>query len=446
MILPRHVLGGSGFVAPSDKVNIAGIGVGGRGFGVLKSFNSDTTNIVALCDVDDVQAAGCYQHFPDAKRYKDFRVMLENQNDFDAVAISTPDNTHAVAAMPSMQLGKHVYVEKPLAHDVFEVRMMTEAAQKYKVASQMGNQGASGAGTWQAVDWVQRGLIGEVTKVHCWTNRPVWPQGVPTPQDSQEVPTTLDWDLWLGPAEFRPYHSSYLPFKWRGWWDFGTGALGDMACHIMDVPFRSLELGYPKAVEASVSGVYIGDFVQAYYPESCPPASKIVYDFPSRGDKPAVKLIWYDGGIMPDRPDELGPDDQMGSGGGGVIMEGTKGKLMCEVYGHNPTLLPKVRMEELGITKEDSPISEGHYENFVNACKGEKKAVSDFDIAGPLTETVLMGNLAIRSAQMRVNREQGGFDYPGRRKLMWDGQNMKITNFDEANAFVKREYREGWSL
>lgn len=453
VIVPRYVLGGPGFVAPSDQLNIAGIGVGGRGASVLNQMKGSETNIVALCDVDQNRAAKTFETFSKATRYKDFREMLDKEKDIDAVTIATPDHIHAVAAISAMQLGKHVYVEKPLAHSVHEVRTMTEAAQKYKVVSQMGNQGASGDGTWQIKNWIDKGLIGEVTKVHCWTNRPIWPQGIATPSGSNTVPDTLDWDLWLGPAPYRDYSPAYLPFRWRGWWDFGTGALGDMACHIVDPVFRALKLESPTAVEASVVSVFTGDFVEADFSDSCPPASKVVFDYPQRGDGyPALKLIWYDGGILPDRPDELGPDDAMGSFDGGVIFEGTEGKIMCEVYGENPTLLPKSRMKEVNPEMVKSPYTEGHYKSWITACKGGPKPASDFEIAGPLTEMILMGNLAIRSNQMKVlkpGKKPGDWDpynYPGKRKLMWDGNNMKITNFDEANQFVRRTYRDGWAV
>ncbi len=454
MIVPRYVLGGNGYLAPSDKLNVAGIGVGGRGRGVLNGvYNNGTTNIVALCDVDDVTAAKTFEKYEKAPRYRDFRVMLEKQKDIDAVTIATPDHTHAVAAMAAMQLGKHVYVEKPLTHNVYEARMLTEVARKNKLVTQMGNQGASGEGTWQTVEIIQSGVIGEISTVHCWTNRPIWPQGIATPKGGSQVPDTLDWDLWLGPAKFRDYHPDYLPFKWRGWWDFGTGALGDMACHIVDVAFRALKLGYPTSVEASVTAVYESDFVLADYNDSFPPSTKIHFNFPAREKMPPVKLAWYDGGLRPERPDELGHDEPMGDGGGGVIFEGTKGKLMCDTYGANPRLLPLSKMKEFTPPKPMfRRIEEGHQQSWVNACKGGEQTASNFDIAGPLTEMILMGNLAVRSYNHKVLKDGkkatdwAPWKYPGRKRLDWDGEAMKITNFDLANEFVKREYREGWSL
>ena len=454
MVVPRYVLGGEGYVAPSDKLNIAGIGVGGRGWGVLEGvYNEGTENIVALCDVDDARAAKTFEKYNKAARYRDFRVMLEKQKDIDAVAIATPDHTHAVAAMAAMHLGKHVYVEKPLTHNVYEARMLRETAKKYKLVTQMGNQGASGEGTWKTVEWIESGVIGDITKVHCWTNRPIWPQGVATPAGDHKVPDTLDWDLWLGPAKFRNYHPDYLPFKWRGWWDYGTGALGDMACHIVDVVFRALKLGYPTSVEASVTAVYERDFVLANYDDSIPPSTKIHFDFPARKGMPPVKLAWYDGGIRPERPDELGSDEQMGDWNGGVIFEGTEGKLMCDTYGDNPRLLPTSKMKDFKPPKPKyRRIEEGHYQSWVKACKGGEKPVSNFDIAGPLTEIILMGNLAVRSYNHRVLKEGkkptdwNPWEYPGRKQLEWNGKAMKITNLDLANEFVNREYREGWSL
>ncbi len=451
MIVPRHVLGGTGFISPSDKLNIAGIGAGGKGFSDLSAmWNNGAENIVALCDVDELRAADAYKKWPKAAKYKDFREMLEKQTDIDAVTISTPDHTHSVAAMAAMDLGKHVYVQKPLTHDIYEARLLTETARKKGVVTQMGNQGASGEGTVQVMEWVDSGVIGEITKVHAWTNRPIWPQGIPTPTGSFKVPKTLDWNLWLGTAQQREFNPRYLPFKWRGWWDYGTGALGDMACHILDPAYRALKLGHPTSVEASVSNVFVEDFQEAYYPDSCPPASKIVFEFPERDGKPPVTLIWYDGGIMPDRPEELGADEMMGNWDGGLLFEGSRGKLMADCYGENPRLLPTSNMNFFKNPEQKyRRIEEGHYQNWVRAIKGEiKETMSDFEIAGPLTETILIGNLALRSYSMRTlkpGKKPGDWDpysFPGRKKLLWDSKTLKVTNFDEANQFVKRDYRK----
>ncbi len=453
MIVPRHVLGGKGFVAPSDQVRIAGIGVGGRGASILREASkSKFVKIVALCDVDDNRAAPTYKAYEKAKQYKDYRKLLEKAKGIDAIMVATPDHTHASIALPAMQLGKHVYLEKPLAHNIHETRLLTEAAAKYKVVTQMGNQGTSGEGVRKIQEWLAADLIGEVTKVHCWTNRPIWPQGVATPSGEHAVPATLDWDLWLGPAKMRKYHPSYLPFKWRGWWDYGTGALGDMGCHIIDPPFKALKLGYPTSVEASVTQVFVGDFVLADIPDSCPPSSKVHFDFPARENMPAVELIWYDGGIMPKRPTEL-KDDEVMNEDGGCIFEGSKGKIMCGVYGRDPILLPSSRMKKTEFPKETiQRIPEGHEINWINAIKDGTPTTSSFDYSGPLTETVLMGNLAIRSYNLKMLKDGkkpgdwAPWKYPGRRKLNWDGANMKITNFDDANQFVKREYRAGWEM
>ncbi len=453
MIVPRHVLG-RGFIPPIDKVNVAAVGVGGRGAGVLKGLKSQ--NIVALCDVDDNRAKGSFKKFPKAARYKDFRKMLESQKDIDAVVVATPDHTHAVVAMAAMQLGKHVYVEKPLAHDIYEARMLAETARKNKLVTQMGNQGASGDGVRELMEIMQTGVIGEVHTVHTWTNRAIWPQGVPTPSGKYDVPDSLDWDLWQGPAQARDYNPNYLPFKWRGWWDYGTGALGDMGCHILDPVFRSLKLKYPVAAEASSSQVWIGDFVEADYHDSCPPASKVHLYFPERqngngGKMPKVEVVWYDGGIMPSRPDELGPGEAFGTWDGGVLFEGTKGKLLCDCYGANPRLLPTKMKVYFKMPEQTIPrIKENHQMNWIKGITDGTPTTSGFDYAGPFTEMVLMGNLAVRCYNLKTlgpGKKPGdwaAFEYPGRLKLKWDGDNMRITNFDDANQFVKREYREGW--
>ncbi len=450
-IVPRSVLGGSGYVPPSDTLYIAGIGAGGKGTSDISSFaESPNVKIAYLCDVDDRRAEKSRSNFPDAGYYKDYRELLDKEHkNIDAVSVSTPDHMHAVQALAAMQLGKHVYVQKPLTHDIHEARQLTEAARKYKVVTQMGNQGASGDGVRKMQEWYNADLIGEVHTVYCWTNRPVWPQGIPWPNKKAKIPKELDWNLWLGTAPMKNYVDNLVPFNWRGWWDYGTGALGDMACHIIEPAFKTLNLGYPTSVECSVGNVYVGEFNRGYFPDSCPPSSHIVLEFPERDEKPKVKLHWMDGGIQPARPEELGPNEKMGDGGNGVIMVGDKGKMMCDVYGRNPRLLPTELNQYLNVPESIKRVPEGHYLQWVNAClAGYKKqeCSSDFDIAGPLTESILMGNLALRSFDIRKQKADGkGFDYPGRYiKLMWDGDNMKITNFDEANQFVKRDYRTGW--
>jgi predicted dehydrogenase len=446
-ILPRHVLGGKGFIAPSDTLYIGGIGAGGKGTSdIAEMAKSKNVKIVALCDVDDRQARESRKNFPNAKYYKDFRVMLDKEDKgIDACTVSTPDHTHAVATMAAITRGKHVYVQKPLTHDIYEARMLTEAARKYKVVTQMGNQGGSGNDVRKAKEWYDAGLIGDVTKVICWTNRPVWPQGVPTPTGKHDVPKELDWDLWLGTSKKIDFNPAYLPFNWRGWWNFGTGALGDMACHIMDPVFRILPIDYPTEVECSTSTVWNGVFSESRNDDSCPVSSIVHFKYPGKNGKPDIELTWMDGGLLPKRPNELLPDEPMGNWDGGVIFEGTKGKMMADCYGENPRLLPTKLMKEVSFPGETlARVPEGHYLQWVNAClKGYGNAVtsSHFDYAGPFTESVLMGNLAIRSYSIRK-----GDNYPGRKKLLWDAKNMKITNFDEANQFVKREYREGWKM
>lgn len=455
IIVPRYVLGGPGYVAPSDKLNMAAVGAGGKGmYNLTQAFHNGSDNIVALCDVDARQANEARLKWPAARFYHDYRRMLNRKEvkDIDAVIISTPDHMHAPIAMAAMQLGKHVYVEKPLTHDIYEARMLTQAAKRYKVVTQMGNQGSSGNDTRTVETWVQQGLIGDVHTVHTWTNRPVWPQGIPTPAKAMPVPDAVNWDLWLGTAPFRNYHEAYMPFRWRGWWDFGTGALGDMACHIMDVPFRALKLNYPESVECSVGSVYSDFFKEAYYTDSCPPSSMIYLKFPARENMPAVDFSWSDGGILPKRPEELQPDEPMGDTDGGMLLIGTKGKLVAGMWGKNPTLLPTSRMKE-NLPEVNMPLvengAEGHQQQWVKACKQGYGAYtsSPFEMAGPLTESILMGNLAVRSYGYQVPTADGkGVSFPGRKKLLWDGQNMKITNFEVANQFVKREYRNGWHL
>jgi predicted dehydrogenase len=448
-IVPRFVLGGNGFTAPSDTLYIAGIGVGGKGISDLTGFAANKkAKIAFLCDVDDRQVGESKKNFPDAKYYKDFRIMLEKESKhIDAVSVSTADHTHAVAAMAAMQRGKHVYVQKPLTHDIYEARMLTEAAKKYKVVTQMGNQYASADHVRTVKEWVDAGLIGEVTNVLAWTNRPVWPQGIPAPTGKHEIPKELDWDLWLGPVKEMDFNPAYLPFNWRGWWNFGTGALGDMGCHIMDAAFRILPIDYPTEVECSSTTAWEGFFQEANYSESCPASSIIHLKFPRKDGKGTIKLTWMDGGLLPERPDELLPDEVMADGGNGYIFEGTKGKLMAN-YSKAPVLLPSSRMKEVTFPKQTIPripgAENGHYTQWVDACLagyGKIELSSPFDYAGPFTEAVIMGNLAIRSYAMK-----NANGYPGRKKLLWDAKNMKITNFDEANQFVKREYRQGWSL
>ncbi|MEO6290542.1 MAG: Gfo/Idh/MocA family oxidoreductase, partial [Ginsengibacter sp.] len=423
---------------------------------IANFYKSGKADIAFLCDVDDRRAATTVKNFPKAKYYKDWRELIDKESkNFDAVSVSTPDHTHAVAAMAAMQLGKHVYVQKPLTHDVFEARALTDAAKRYKVVTQMGNQGASGDGVRQLMEWYDAGVIGDVHTVYCFTDRPVWPQGIPWPSTPSPVPAELNWDLWLGTAPYKEYIEKLVPFNWRGWWDYGTGALGDMGCHIVEPAFRVLNLGYINSVQASVGSVYVDEFQRGFFPDSCPPSSHVTMRFPktSKTQGP-VELHWMDGGIQPKRPEELGPNDVFGDGGNGTLFIGTKGKMMCGTYGANPKLLPLSRNTEVSVPQKIERVpggANGHYAQWVEgaiAGYGKKELSSPFEIAGPLTEALLMANLAIRGNDIREPRSTGkGFDYPGRNiELIWDNKDMKVTNLDAVNQFVKRNYRDGYSL
>lgn len=459
-IVPRHVLGGPGFIAPSDKLVVAGIGVGGKGESDIANFaKTEKADIAFLCDVDDRRAANSIARFPKAKYYKDWRELYDKESkNFDAVSVSTPDHTHAVAALPAMEMGKAVYVQKPLTHDIYEARQLTEAAEKYKVVTQMGNQGASSDGVRRLREWYNAGVIGNVHTVYCWTDRPVWPQGIPWPETKTEVPKELDWDLWLGTAPYKDFIGGLVPFNWRGWWDYGTGALGDMGCHLVEAPYRTLGLKYPKDVQCSVGSVYVDEFQRGYFPESCPPSSHVTMTFP-KTDKTdgEVVLHWMDGGIQPTRPEELGPNETFGDGGNGVLFIGDKGKMMCGTYGQDPRLLPTSKTDEVNVPQEFERVpggTDGHYAQWVEAAiagYGKKELSAPFEISGPLTETLLIANLAIRGVDVRKEMKDGKgktyFEYPARNiEMLWDAENMRITNLDEVNRFVKRNYRNPWSL
>lgn len=446
MIVPRHVLGGPRYQAPSDRVNVATVGYA-HGMGTSNTrAAAKEANIVALCDVDESEAAQfrlqrtkILDECPNAVRYKDYRVMLEKQKDIDAVIVATPDHTHAVIAMAAMQLGKHVYVQKPLTHTVSEARALTEAARRYKVVSQMGNQGRSGEGVRLIEEWIEDGAIGKVHEVHCWTNRPIWPQGMMRPADTPPVPEGLDWQLWIGPAPMRPYHKAYHPFSWRSWIDFGCGALGDMACHVMDAAYSVLRLGYPSSVVASLAYNVVEvpredgtvGSKRLDYKDSFPPATVVHYTFPARDKKhPEVKLHWYDGGLLPERPEELEPDRHLPESG--TIFVGEKGKLMCETYSESPRLIPETKMTAYKRPKKTiARIQGSHEKNWLDAIRGKAKCTSPFDYSGPFTETVLLGNVATA--------------FEGQR-LLWDGKNLKVTNVPEANELIQHHYREGWTI
>ena len=465
-IVPRHVLG-KGYVPPSDKLNIAAVGAGGKGSSdINNAYYEGKNNVVALCDVDEKRCGRTRNKFSDARFFSDFRVMLDEMNsDIDALTISTPDHTHAVIAMAAMQLGKHVYVQKPLTHNIYEARQLTEAARTYNVVSQMGNQGASNPSQFQIMEWFDAGLIGPVHSVHVWTNRPVWPQGIQPPKAGEALPDHLtadQWDLFIGPAEYVDYDPLYHPFKWRGWWNFGTGALGDMGCHLIDTPFRTLGLGYPTEVECSVGQVFKRDWFPEYIPESCPPSSVTQLKFePTAKNSSSIKFTWSDGGIRPFHPDLIPAEDYLGEpgSGNGVIMIGTKGIITCGTYGRVPILYLNDGEKRTMPDTFESPNhlaalpESGHQALWTEACKAgfgskeHKNLTSTFDYSGPLTETVLMGNLAIRSYMLATQTDdRGRQEFGGRKKLLWDGENMKITNFEGANQFVFRQYREGWKL
>ena len=457
-VIPSYAVSGLGYIAPSDKLNIAGIGIGGKGNQNLNNMKSE--NIVALCDIDLQYGKRCFDNFPDAKQYVDYRKMFDEiSKSIDAVVIATPDHTHAVCAMAAMQIGKHVYVQKPLTHSVYESRVLLEASRRYKVVTQMGNEGHSNDAVSEVCELIWSGAIGEITRVDAWTDRPIWPQGLTRPEQGMWVPDHIDWDLFIGPAAMRPYHRAYHPWDWRGWWDFGTGALGDMACHVLDVVFAAMKLGHPVSVEASSS---------AFNTESAPVAATIQYDFPARPKEgnvnmPAVTVYWYDGGLLPRRPEGFPDGEELGTGRNGVIFHGTKGVLACGNYGEKYRLLPESKFTNL-----KKPVARlrrvgmSHEMDWVRACKESPEnrvlPLSNFEYSGPLNEMVVMGNLAVRLKSLN-------------KKLAWDGVNMRITNLADsdvvtvtngiprqeprqvtinakqaAEEYIRHTYRQGWSL
>ncbi len=422
MIVPRHVIAGSGMTPPSDRLNIAGIGAGGQGSSDIRNV-SEGTNIVALCDVDDVRAAGTYKAFPKAKQYRDYRELLDKEHkNIDAVTVSTPDHMHYPIALEAIKRGKHTYVQKPLSHTVEEARNLAKATKKYKVVTQMGNQGHGSEGARLINEWIWDGAIGDVYEVHAWTNRPIWPQNIPRPTETPAVPPSLDWNLWLGIAQERPYHPAYVPFAWRGFWDYGTGALGDMGAHILDHPFWALNLEFPSDVQASSTH---------FNEETYPIASVITYNFPKRGKMPAVKLKWYDGGIKPDRPKDLEPGRQLGSNG--VLYYGTKGTLLHSVYGENPRIIPETKMQDYKRPEKTILRSPGIHKEWTEACKGNGKALGNFDYSSKLTEMMLLGNIATKLQYKNT-------------VLKWDGPKLRFTNMDEANQYLSVKYRPGWGV
>ncbi len=444
--VPGSVLGLNGAEPANNRLNIAGVGIGGQGGSDINQF--PTENIVALCDVDWKHAAGIFKKFPNAKQWKDYRKMLAEQKDIDAVVVGTPDHTHAFASMAAMRAGKHVYCEKPLTHSVWEARQVATFAREHKLATQMGNQGAASEDTRRLCELVWADAIGPVREAHIWTDRPsqglfkeYWAQGVERPKETPPVPEGLDWDLWIGPAPTRPYNPVYLPFTWRGWWDFGTGALGDIGCHAIDPVFRALKLGAPTSVQGASTRVN---------KETYPLGSMVTYQFPARGAEtqphntftrgldakiagglamPSLKLAWYDGGLRPPRPEGLPEGVPMGDNG--RLLIGDKGFIL------GATVWPAERRKEIGRLPEVITRSAGHYLEWAAACKGGPAAGSNFDYAGPLAEAVLLGNVALR-VQLREELT--------RARLLWDAPALKVTNVPEAAQFIRREYRPGWTL
>jgi len=410
--------------SPNNKLNIALCGVGGQGRSAINGLKGE--NFVAFCDVDDERAAKTYEEYPDVARFKDFRVMLDKLgNKIDAVTVSTPDHMHFPIAMAALSLGKHVFVEKPLTHTIAEARQMAALAREKKVATQMGNQGHAHDGLRLLKEWLQAGVLGEVREIHSWTNRPVWPQGIDAPDHSKAIPVapkTLDWDLWLGVAAQREYDPAYAPFNWRGYWDFGTGALGDMGCHIMDGAYWALDLTQPTSVEA----------ISARQTETSPPtASMVTYQFPARGNLPPVKWNWYDGGLMPLLPPELELARKLQDNGSLIV--GSKATVFADTYYSSVRVIPEVKMKELAPTlpaKTIPRIEGGHFAEWLRACKGGAPAGSNFDYASQLTETVLLSNLAVRA----------------RRRIEWDSANLKVTNLPGVNQYVTKTYRPGFGV
>jgi len=427
-ILPRHVLGGAGQASANSKLNLGVIGAGGRGAADLEDLKSE--NVVALCDVDWDSAAKTFARFPKAIQYRDFRIMLEKEKNIDAVLVATPDHIHAVASMAAIKAGKHVYCEKPLTRTVAEARVLTKAAREAKVATQMGNQGMAFEGNRLINEWIWDGAIGPVREVHVWSDRPThrgkmplwWAQGVERPTDTPAVPSTLDWDLWLGPAPWRPYHPAYAPFRWRGWWDFGSGGLGDMGIHNLAPVFSALKLGAPERVHASSTPLF---------KETVPLAASVHYHFPARDDMPPVKVHWYDGGLLPPRPEELEEGRELDREDG-IIFIGDKGKMLVTGWGgERPRLIPETRNQEYKRPAKTLPRSIGHHKEWIEACKTGSATRSNFDVAGPLTEAVLLGSLCVRL---------------GGDELIWDSAKMKVTNTPEANELLQYKYRQGWAL
>lgn len=444
-IIPRHVLGGTGHVPPSERVNIAVIGTGGQGTVNIKNLlRHKDARIIAIADPNEESDYSQFYYRGTAGRkpalklindfycendstnslktctpYIDFREMLDEEKAIDAVLIATPDHVHAVATMAAINRGKHVYCEKPLAHSVYEVRKVTEAARRAGVATQMGNHGHSGEGIRLTCEWIWDGAIGAIREVHAWTGGNSRFPVDERPKETPPVPAGLQWDLWLGPAPYRPYHPNYHPYTWRHWWAFGTGGIGDMGCHNIDPAFWALKLGCPLSVETVNTQVT---------KEVTPQGSTVKYEFPARGDLPAVTLTWYDGNHQVPRPEDLDPKRRLD--GNGILFIGEEGTILCGGWGGSPRLIPESKMKEYQRPNKTLTRSQGHHRDWIDACKGGKPASANFDYTGPLTEMVLLGNVAQRVGE----------------KILWDGSNLTVTNIPEANKYVRGPYRTGWDL
>jgi len=426
MIVPRHVIAGSGQTPPSERLNIAGIGVGGMGAGDIGAVSKDN-NIVALCDADLVRSADTLKKFPAARQFRDFRKMFdEMEKGIDAVVVATPDHFHAVAAMAAIRRGKHVYCEKPLAHSVHEVRALMKAAKEHNVVTQLGNQGHSYDSIRDFCEWIWAGAIGKVHTIHCGceaVNSGL--DALPRLKEVHPVPATLDWDLWLGPAQSRPYHPAYLPGSWRGWVPFGNGTVGDWTCHVVDPVFWALDLGAPSSVVAQVK-----DYDPRTQGDAFPKGEVITYQFPAKGERGPITMHWYSGTEKIPRPAELDADDK-GINTGAVVI-GDKGTIVYGSHGAGGVrLIPASRMDGFQRPAKTLPRRLEHHGDWINAIRSGKKAGSDFAYGGPLTELAMLGVIGIK--------------FPGQ-KLEWDTENVRFGNFPEANAFLNPPYREGWRL
>jgi predicted dehydrogenase len=439
-------LGGVGYTPPSELVNIAILGTGGQGMVNMRSLLQEPdARIIAIADpcletdysrfyyggqagrgpalnlTRKALSRGLRPDYKPCADYPDFRVLLEREKSVDAVLVATPDHAHAVVTMAALKLGKHVYCEKPLCRTIYEVRKIVEAAREAKVATQMGNQGHSGEGIRLTCEWIWDGAIGHVREAHAWANLKPWTDLTERPSDTPPVPSGMDWDLWLGPAPYRPYHPAYAPVSWRCWFEFGTGYMGDFACHHLDPAFWALKLGHPTSVEAS----FYGGSKEVF-----PVASLIHFNFPARGDMPPMKITWYDGGLTPATPPELEPDRRLNVGGHGILFVGDKGKMVCAGWGGTPRLIPESAMKAYQRPPKTLRRVKGHHRDWLDACKGGESSSANFEAVGNMVESVLMGTIALRTGQ----------------RLTWDGPKMECTNSAQGNALVRPTYREGWSL